>query len=852
MSRSINEVKAEVKEVFSSDGIGEAIKQLKVLLHPEGSAYNSLLQIEQKLKEVNLQRVKGSIDQRELDIKYADLADRLLTLLDDLDITDLEGPKPGKKSKQGSLLYQIPSEMEVQKETRCRVRIAYETTTLLENIELTKDTHLRDVRISEVMQAELIDPSQDAAFVIRTFNRAEQFIEKDDYTEWTFFVKPLRQGSFPLLLRISVIEKIGEKERVRDIVLEETVVIVAELDNVFEPVFKESGYVVKENEKDKDSPGFTKDGVRPISPVLRKMVSAVVALAALITVSGIAYATLPPVRMNVDWTLATLRNTQDGYREFAEKYEGQPKAGQALIKLEELDWEEVVEDKSTANVERFVEEHPNGRFEKRATELLETLYYEKLVSNAPPESLVPSIESFIKRFPKGNLTEKAKKRLRRIKQEKKNTRTEQSPTILAPDGLSPVPSQRTIAARSAAAWAGALAADTPEAVSEYLRLFPDGPEAGQARKWLADRASALERADWEAALRANTIEAYTAHKRRYPSGVYTAEADKRLSELQEVADFNAAVAQNTVAAYRGYLEKYPDGARAGEARSRLNALQAAAEEAQAWQSARTENTPAAYRRYLEAWPQGKHAAEATQLLEGASGSGDVIKQLEANMVRIKGGTFTMGCTSEQGSDCDSDERPAHQVTVSDFYIGRYEVTQKEWREVMGSDPPELAFKGCDNCPVERVSWEDIQQFLLKLNAKTGKAYRLPTEAEWEYAARGGSSSRGFKYAGSNTIDEVAWYTSNSGDKTRPVGQKKSNELGLYDMSGNVWEWCQDWKGDYSSSAQTNPKGPSTGFRRVMRGGSWSVSPQGCRVARRGYITPGYRDFYSGFRLSRTL
>ena len=142
--------------------------------------------------------------------------------------------------------------MEVQKETRCRVRIAYETATLLENIELTKDTLLRDVRISEVMQAELIDPSQDAAFVIRTFNRAEQFIEKDDYTEWTFFVKPLRQGSFPLLLRISVIEKIGEKERVRDIVLEETVVIVAELDNVFEPVFKESGYVVKENEKDKD------------------------------------------------------------------------------------------------------------------------------------------------------------------------------------------------------------------------------------------------------------------------------------------------------------------------------------------------------------------------------------------------------------------------------------------------------------------------------------------------------------------------------------------------------------------------------------------------------------------------
>ncbi len=210
----------------------------------------------------------------------------------------------------------------------------------------------------------------------------------------------------------------------------------------------------------------------------------------------------------------------------------------------------------------------------------------------------------------------------------------------------------------------------------------------------------------------------------------------------------------------------------------------------------------------------------------------------------------MGCTSEQGSDCDSDERPAHQVTVSDFYIGRYEVTQKEWREVMGSSPS--YFKDCDNCPVENVSWEDIQQFLLKLNAKTGKTYRLPTEAEWEYAARGGSSGRGYKYAGSNTIDEVAWYTSNSGGKTRPVGQKKSNELGLYDMSGNVWEWCWDWYGSYPSSAQTNPKGPNTGSGRVLRGGSWDCYPLLCRVADRLYGTPGDRVNVIGFRLSRTL
>ena len=138
---------------------------------------------------------------------------------------------------------------------------------------------------------------------------------------------------------------------------------------------------------------------------------------------------------------------------------------------------------------------------------------------------------------------------------------------------------------------------------------------------------------------------------------------------------------------------------------------------------------------------------------------------------------------------------------------------------MGSNPSR--YTGDDNLPVEQVSWKDVQEFIQKLNALTGKTYRLPTEAEWEYAARGGNQSQGYKYAGSNTVGDVAWHYGNSDHKTHPVGQKQPNELGLYDMSGNVWEWCQDWYGDYSSSAQTNPTGPSSGSYRVLRGGSWS-------------------------------
>jgi formylglycine-generating enzyme required for sulfatase activity len=215
---------------------------------------------------------------------------------------------------------------------------------------------------------------------------------------------------------------------------------------------------------------------------------------------------------------------------------------------------------------------------------------------------------------------------------------------------------------------------------------------------------------------------------------------------------------------------------------------------------------------------------------------------EPEMVFVKGGTFTMGCTAEQGSDCLDDAKPAHSVTLSDFSIGKYEVTQAEWTAVMGSNPSN--FKG-DSLPVESVSWDDVQEFLRKLNAATGKRYRLPTEAEWEYAARGGNASGGNKYSGSNNIDDVAWY---NGSKTYVVGSKRGNELGIYDMSGNVWEWCSDWFGDYSSSAQTNPMGASSGSIRVFRGGYWYDDARYCTVAYRGTYLSCCRSNVLGFRV----
>ena len=217
-----------------------------------------------------------------------------------------------------------------------------------------------------------------------------------------------------------------------------------------------------------------------------------------------------------------------------------------------------------------------------------------------------------------------------------------------------------------------------------------------------------------------------------------------------------------------------------------------------------------------------------------------------DMVEVVGGTFTMGATAEQGTDAGKAEKPAHQVTLSSYMIGKTEVTQELWEAVMGSNPSE--FNG-SNLPVEHVSWEDCQEFITKLNALTGKNFRLPTEAEWEFAARGGNNSRGYKYSGSNTVSNVAWYKDNSSSTTHPVATKAPNELGIYDMSGNVEEWCNDGYGDYISTSQTNPTGSNSGSDRVYRGGSWGDDAGDCRVSDRNFFAPLYRNSYLGLRLA---
>ena len=237
--------------------------------------------------------------------------------------------------------------------------------------------------------------------------------------------------------------------------------------------------------------------------------------------------------------------------------------------------------------------------------------------------------------------------------------------------------------------------------------------------------------------------------------------------------------------------------------------------------------------------------------------------INMKMIWVEGGDFLMGCTSEQGGDCGSDEQNVRRVTVDGFYIGMLEVTQSQWEKVVGTSIYQQKSKAGGSStpgvgpdyPMYYVSWDEAMEFCRLLSNKTGRTYTLPTEAQWEYAARGGNKNEGAKYAGSNMIDAVAWYSDTSNGITHIVGSKRANALGIYDMSGNVYEWCKDWYADsYISYDTNNPMGPASGSRRVNRGGgasnncSWSNASKYCRVASRDSRDPNNPDCNIGFRV----
>jgi len=353
--------------------------------------------------------------------------------------------------------------------------------------------------------------------------------------------------------------------------------------------------------------------------------------------------------------------------------------------------------------------------------------------------------------------------------------------------------------------------------------------AARAREVLAAKQAEYQRADraaWQQASEAHQVEGYQTYLSQFPQGEMAREARARIKDLKKqqtpplslgrYAAFGGGGLVLLFLIWQGIMFYYE-------------------------KQAEVDKREPLIRDHIKLTQAIQTSSDSLKMVQESTIFLTLSKPDDYPMERVHGGTFQMGSpATEKYREYDECQ---HAITVSTFYMGRYEVTQAQWKAVMGKNPSK--FKNCDECPVENVSWNDIQDFIKKLNQKTGKTYRLPSEAEWEYAARGGNKSNGYNlYAGGNALGNLAWCAENAGSKTHPVGKKTPNELGLYDMSGNVWEWCQD---EYN--AYPNCK-VSIGERwfHVFRGGGWNNDARMCRSATRINDEPAARGYYLGFRL----
>lgn len=369
-------------------------------------------------------------------------------------------------------------------------------------------------------------------------------------------------------------------------------------------------------------------------------------------------------------------------------------------------------------------------------------------------------------------------------------------------------------------------------IPQYKALQHLGHDDGELALYCTDLESPEER-DYNKAIETENISLLEKFIRDYPTSEYKPVVRKLLTNRRAEQAWEKIKNSRHIEKFDEFIDEYPNHPLADLARQKIIDLEIADEEIEKQKRIAEDNTRKEKERLAQL--ERKKQEEATRKKEEAEQKErqkqSLIKQFEPEMVLVKGDTFN---------------RESQKVTLSDFSIGKYPITQAEWQAVMGSNPSH--FKGDNNCPVESVSWDDCQEFINKLNENKSKKYCLPTEAQWEFAARGGNQSKGYEYSGSNTLDKVAWYGVNSESKTHPVGTKKGNELGIHDMSGNVWEWCSDWHARYGSDAVNNPTGAKEGFTRVLRGGSWRDPVPDCRVANRSNFTPNNSFYILGFRL----
>ena len=856
----------DLKDSLPKVGITKVIRALKEKLPKGNPRYDLLLRIESEHNDLRELMIEGTISDENLRARNAQIEKRLIELLNLLSAADFDPETrhtriaKEQKIKKGHVLYRIPNKMQVKKEYRCLVRIAFTKEMVLSGLELDDDTEIRsEVRISDRMQVSLIDPQREPVFEIRTTSQSEQIIDTDEATEWRFFVMPLVSGKHFLELKVQIVFHIDGKDVVREKTLEESVVIVTEAPDVAEEApFKTAvGDLNVPGDLELFTP--TNEGIKSkkgfLSGALRWMALSMALLMGFTS----AYAYGPKsFQEKIDWPITRyIKDSEEGYVNFLKDHEKSKHVETAVFR------------KAKA-IERDLP--------------------------SQPEKALDAMAVYLKDFSgTGKYLDEAYWTMGQLSQE-----PDYYQQYLNLQGELPNDSaaKKAIATLEPRLWENVRAQNSVIQLDRYLRLYPSGEYRQEALRQLTDSTVWQQPATLPPGIPVDTAKVnwqnrLQAYAKELPAedtlAKQTLLARSENVVLPKVTTSAAVVKDNTDTKSTVPQEAVPETTPASTPTEVPTTEQTTATPSTQGQQPASHPCPDADKDTIcddkDNCPETPNTNQADTDRDGigdacddcpatkgiaelrgcpqkalvATASAASLADIATNMVRIPGGTFTMGCQEGRDTGCFDEEKPAHEVTISSFSISKYEVTQAQWRAVMGSNPS--LNSGCDDCPVEQVSWNDIQEFLQKLNSQTGQNYRLPTEAEWEFAARGGNKSQGYLYSGSNTIGEVAWYVDNyeqgnthgARKATRPVGGKKPNELGLYDMSGNVYEWCSDWFGEdyYQKSAQQNPRGPEEGTLCVARGGSWRGYPWNCRSAYRYGDMPTFRNNNFGFRLART-
>ena len=848
LTQPLAELQKNIREILIED-LPAAIKALGELL-PEGSEKHSIaLSMLAQINDANKAHFRNTISPEEYARRIDTVRANFLDLLNGLEEADFEESLAGgntntASARTGSVLYRVPHRMPLRKPVICTIRVAIDEDALLEDIVLDANVRIKQrVEVSDMMKAELLDP-EGSVFQVRSLSEATQLVRETGKTQWLFSVTPLVEGEHQLLVKVSMMEFVPNLGTYvpREVSILETVTIVTEvtITDAEEAPMKSTGESVSIGKlpapglprKEESGSGDTmevesaKGAWAPLSPPPPAPVA--------------PPSVVPPIVPEISISPGPATKGSSA------SYIPTP---QPMIQPQEVRQSRPISSRVRA-VSFFL------------------LFL--IVGTTGTYALTPPP---VRDFWFAELSGSAEAFADYIEAYKNNP--EAQPRV------------------EKAYYRKALKTETLEDLRAYQQAYA---EKGQYREQIAKKISTLEAREVESIRRQPTGERIRNFLKNYPEST-------QLTTVAEAAASDEQVLQEVQPELDARLEQKAETATTTEeVQALMPALRAAASPAAVERvekivarktEIRQEVRPQLQEIKTAVQQREKEIGDAGQNLENTSlkdqlqdklsdkkesltgkietrkdklntkldnltdathsPSGRVGKGLD-DMVFVSGGAFTMGCLDGRDKDCTDLEKPSHSVTLDDFYLSRTEVTQAQWRAIMGSDPPDLEFKGCDNCPVESVSWDDVQEFIKKLNALSSSVkYRLPTEAEWEYAARGGAKSKDYLYSGSNQINEVAWHAGNSGDKTHLIGTKKKNELGLFDMSGNVHEWCQDvWHKNYEGAPKNGAAWIKDGNQglRVVRGGFWAIGSSYCRVAYRNGYDLDYRGNNIGFRLAR--